>query len=73
MYAIIKDGGQQLKVEEGQTLDVAYRDLANLVNTASEGDRGINVLLSREETYADISPLRLSGDGVSAFVSIMRD
>ncbi len=50
----------------------AYRDLPNLVQTASDGDRGINVLLSREETYADISPLRLDSNGVTAFISIMR-
>ena len=50
----------------------AYRDLPGLVSTAEEGDKGINVLLSREETYADISPLRLGSNGVSAFISIMR-
>lgn len=50
----------------------AYRDLPGLVSTAEEGDKGINVLLSREETYADISPLRLGTNGVSAFISIMR-
>lgn len=50
----------------------AYRDLPALVSTAEEGDKGINVLLSREETYADISPLRLGSNGVSAFISIMR-
>ncbi len=50
----------------------AYRDLPNLVQNASDGDRGINVLLSREETYADISPLRLDSNGVTAFISIMR-
>lgn len=50
----------------------AYRDLPKLIATAEDGDKGINVLLSREETYADISPLRLGGNGVSAFISIMR-
>ncbi len=50
----------------------AYRDLPTLVATASEGDKGINVFLSREETYADISPLRLGSNGVTAFISIMR-
>ena len=50
----------------------AYRDLPNLIATADQGEKGINVLLSREETYADISPLRLGDNGVSAFVSIMR-
>ena len=50
----------------------AYRELPTLVNTASDGDKGINVLLSREETYADISPIRLDSNGVTAFISIMR-
>lgn len=50
----------------------AYRDLPKLVNTAEDGEKGINVFLSREETYADISPLRLDSNGVSAFISIMR-
>ncbi|NJK83683.1 MAG: tRNA (N6-isopentenyl adenosine(37)-C2)-methylthiotransferase MiaB [Saprospiraceae bacterium] len=50
----------------------AYRDLPNLLATVEDGDRGINVFLSREETYADISPLRLDSNGVSAFISIMR-
>lgn len=50
----------------------AYRDLPNLVAGAEEGNRGINVFLSREETYADISPMRLDGNGVTAFISIMR-
>jgi tRNA-2-methylthio-N6-dimethylallyladenosine synthase len=50
----------------------AYRDLPKLVATAEEGEKGVNVLLSREETYADISPMRLGSNGVSAFISIMR-
>ena len=50
----------------------AYRDLPNLVSTAGDGEKGVNVFLSREETYADISPLRLGSNGVSAFISIMR-
>ena len=50
----------------------AYRDLPNLLSRADDGDKGINVLLSREETYADISPLRLDSNGVIAFISIMR-
>ena len=50
----------------------AYRDLPNLVDTALIGEKGINVLLSREETYDDIVPLRLGTNGVSAFISIMR-
>lgn len=50
----------------------AYRDLPNLISTAEEGDKGVNVFLSREETYADISPVRLNSNGVTAFISIMR-
>lgn len=50
----------------------AYRDLPNLLSEAEEGDKGINVLLSREETYADISPTRLQSNGVTAYISIMR-
>ncbi|MGZ3885162.1 MAG: tRNA (N6-isopentenyl adenosine(37)-C2)-methylthiotransferase MiaB [Bacteroidia bacterium] len=50
----------------------AYRDLPNLIETAETGQKAINVLLSKEETYADISPLRLDHNGVSAFISIMR-
>lgn len=50
----------------------AYRDLPKLIATAEDGEKGINVFLSREETYADISPLRLDSNGVSAFISIMR-
>lgn len=50
----------------------AYRDLPKLIDTAEGGDKGINVFLSREETYADISPMRLDSNGVSAFISIMR-
>jgi tRNA-2-methylthio-N6-dimethylallyladenosine synthase len=64
-------------LEEERLVDIvvgpdAYRDLPNLVAGANDGDRGVNVLLSREETYADISPLRLGSNGVSAFISIMR-
>ena len=50
----------------------AYRDLPNLLNQADEGNKAINVLLSREETYADISPVRLDSNGITAFISIMR-
>ncbi len=50
----------------------AYRDLPNLLQSATDGERGLNVLLSREETYADISPMRLDNNGVTAFISIMR-
>ena len=50
----------------------AYRDLPKLVLEASGGQKAVNVLLSREETYADISPIRLDANGVTAFISIMR-
>lgn len=50
----------------------AYRDLPMLVEAAGSGHTAVNVLLSREETYADISPVRLDSNGVSAFISIMR-
>jgi tRNA-2-methylthio-N6-dimethylallyladenosine synthase len=50
----------------------AYRDLPNLIATAEDGDKGINVFLSRDETYADINPVRLGSNGVTAFVTITR-
>lgn len=50
----------------------AYRSLPGLIGEAETGQKGVNVLLSREETYADISPVRLDSNGVTAFVSIMR-
>ena len=50
----------------------AYRDLPNLLKETSEGRDAINVMLSKEETYADISPVRLNGNGVTAFVTITR-
>jgi tRNA-2-methylthio-N6-dimethylallyladenosine synthase len=64
-------------LEEEKLVDIvvgpdAYRDLPNLLAGASDGERGVNVLLSREETYSDISPVRLDSNGVSAYISIMR-
>lgn len=50
----------------------SYRSLPDLVRTAETGQKAVNVLLSREETYADISPVRLGGNGISAFISITR-
>ena len=50
----------------------AYRDLPSLVEKVDEGSKAINTFLSREETYADISPVRLNSNGVTAFISIMR-
>ena len=64
-------------LEEEKLVDIvigpdAYRDLPGLIHQADEGNRAVNVLLSREETYADISPVRLNSNGISAYVSIMR-
>lgn len=50
----------------------AYRDLPSLIADAETGHKSVNVLLSREETYADISPVRMDKNGVTSFVSIMR-
>lgn len=64
-------------LEEEKIVDVvvgpdAYRDLPNLVAVAEEGQKAVNTFLSREETYADIAPVRLNSNGVTAFISIMR-
>ncbi len=50
----------------------AYRDLPNLVKELDEGRKAVNVILSKEETYADVSPVRLASNGVTAFISITR-
>jgi len=64
-------------LEEEKLVDVvvgpdSYRDLPNLIGSVDDGQKVVNVLLSREETYADISPVRLNSNGITAFVSIMR-
>ena len=64
-------------LEEEKIVDLvvgpdAYRDLPALVGKAEDGQKGVNTFLSREETYADISPVRLNSNGVTAFISIMR-
>jgi tRNA-2-methylthio-N6-dimethylallyladenosine synthase len=64
-------------LEEEKLVDIvvgpdAYRSLPALIDEAESGQKGVNVLLSREETYGDISPIRLNSNGVTAFVSIMR-
>jgi tRNA-2-methylthio-N6-dimethylallyladenosine synthase len=64
-------------LEEEKIVDLvagpdAYRDLPRLVGQVEEGEKAVNTFLSREETYADISPVRLNSNGVSAFISIMR-
>jgi tRNA-2-methylthio-N6-dimethylallyladenosine synthase len=68
---------KQTLLEEEKLVDLvagpdAYRDLPRLLATVDSGHKAINTFLSREETYADISPIRLNSNGVSAFISIMR-
>lgn len=50
----------------------AYRDLPGLIEEAEDGHKAINVILSKEETYADLTPVRLGTNGVNAYISIMR-
>ncbi len=64
-------------LEEEKIVDLvvgpdAYRTLPQLVENAGSGQKAVNVLLSREETYADINPVRLNSNGITAFISIMR-
>ncbi len=64
-------------IEKGTGVDIvagpdSYRTLPDLVRTAEDGSKGINVELSKEETYAEIAPVRLDRNGVSAFIAIMR-
>ena len=64
-------------LEEEKLVDLvvgpdAYRTLPGLIEEAETGQKAVNVLLSRDETYADIAPVRLNSNGVNAFVSIMR-
>ena len=64
-------------LEEEKLVDLvvgpdAYRSLPGLIEEAETGQKAVNVLLSRDETYADIAPMRLNSNGVNAFVSIMR-
>jgi tRNA-2-methylthio-N6-dimethylallyladenosine synthase len=64
-------------LEEERIVDLvagpdAYRDLPKLIEQVDEGEKAVNTFLSREETYADISPVRLNSNGVTAFISIMR-
>ncbi|MBQ5843783.1 MAG: tRNA (N6-isopentenyl adenosine(37)-C2)-methylthiotransferase MiaB [Alistipes sp.] len=64
-------------IEKGTGVDIvagpdSYRSLPDLVRTAEDGSKGINVELSKEETYAEIAPVRLDKNGVSAFIAIMR-
>ncbi len=64
-------------LEEEKIVDLiagpdAYRDLPSLVGEVDMGQKAVNVFLSREETYADVSPVRLNSNGITAFISIMR-
>jgi tRNA-2-methylthio-N6-dimethylallyladenosine synthase len=80
MVGILGCMAERLKtklLEEEKIVDLiagpdAYRDLPKLISQVDEGDKAINTFLSREETYADISPVRLNSNGVTAFISIMR-
>ncbi len=80
MVGILGCMAERLKaklLEEEKMVDMvvgpdAYRDLPNLVKQVDDGRKAINVFLSRDETYADITPVRLNSNGVSALVSIMR-
>ncbi|MBA5629449.1 tRNA (N6-isopentenyl adenosine(37)-C2)-methylthiotransferase MiaB [Moheibacter lacus] len=64
-------------LEEEKIVDLvvgpdAYRDLPNLLEDVDDGRQAINVILSKDETYADLNPVRLGGNGVTAFVTITR-
>ena len=64
-------------LEEEKIVDMvvgpdAYKDLPNLLSEVDEGRDAVNVILSKEETYGDIAPIRIDSNGVSAFVSITR-
>jgi tRNA-2-methylthio-N6-dimethylallyladenosine synthase len=80
MVGILGCMAERLKIkllEEEKIVDLvagpdAYRDLPRLVDQVEEGDKAVNTFLSREETYADITPVRLNSNGVTALISIMR-
>jgi tRNA-2-methylthio-N6-dimethylallyladenosine synthase len=80
LIAVLGCMAERLKskfLEEEKLVDLvigpdAYRSLPFLIEEAESGQKAVNVLLSRDETYADIAPLRLNSNGVNAFVSIMR-
>ena len=64
-------------LEEEKLVDIvvgpdAYRDIPNLIKKVEDGKKAVNVLLSLEETYANISPVRLGNNGITAYVSITR-
>ena len=80
LFGILGCMAERLKeqlLEEERLVDLvvgpdAYRSLPALITQADDGNKAVNVLLSREETYGDIAPIRLNSNGVSAFISIMR-
>lgn len=80
LIAVLGCMAERLKskfLEEEKLVDMvigpdAYRTLPLLIEGAESGQKSVNVLLSRDETYADIAPVRLNSNGVNAFVSIMR-
>jgi tRNA-2-methylthio-N6-dimethylallyladenosine synthase len=80
MVGILGCMAERLKtklLEEEKIVDLvagpdAYRDLPKLISQVDDGDKAVNTFLSREETYGDISPVRLNSNGVTAFISIMR-
>jgi 2-methylthioadenine synthetase len=80
MVGILGCMAERLKtrlLEEEKIVDLvagpdAYRDLPKLINQVDDGEKAVNTFLSREETYADITPVRLNSNGVTAFISIMR-
>lgn len=80
MVGILGCMAERLKtklLEEEKIVDLvagpdAYRDLPKLIIQVDEGDKAVNTFLSREETYGDITPVRLDSNGITAFISIMR-
>lgn len=80
LVAIMGCMAERLKaklLEEEKLVDIvvgpdAYRSLPNLIAETEGGQKSVNVLLSRDETYSDIAPIRIDSNGISAFVSIMR-
>lgn len=77
LLGCMADRVKTVLLEEESLLDLvagpdAYRDLPRLLDQVGSGLQGVNTLLSMEETYADINPVRLGSNGVSAFISIMR-
>lgn len=80
MIGILGCMAERLKnkwLEEEKIVDLvvgpdAYRDLALLISRIEDGKNSINIILSKQETYADVKPVRLGGNGITAFISITR-